>query len=77
MSDISFVVRNVFGVEVIFVVYKFVLVVSSFVFYVMFFGDLVESKNKIVLFDCDFESFMEFFWFLYSDEVDLIGSLVM
>lgn len=77
MSDISFVVRNASGAEASFAAHKFVLAVSSPVFYAMFFGDLAESKNKIVLPDCDSESFMEFLRFLYSDEVDLTGSSVM
>lgn len=77
MSDVSFVTRDVAGAEVIFAAHKFVLAVSSPVFYAMFYGELPESKNKIVLPDCDSESFLEFLRFLYCDEVNLTGSCVM
>ena len=77
MSDVSFVVRNVSGEEESLAAHKFVLAVSSPVFYAMFYGELAESKNKIVLPDCDCESFLEFLRFLYSDKVDLTGGSVM
>jgi len=77
MSDIKFVIRDVSGTEVIFSAHKFVLAVSSPVFYAMFYGELPESKNEIVLPDCDSESFVEFLRFLYCDEVHLTGSSVM
>lgn len=77
MSDVSFVVRNASGVEESIAAHKFVLAVSSPVFYAMFYGELAESKNKIVLPDCDSESFLEFLRFLYSDKVDLSGRCVM
>ena len=77
MSDVSFVVRNASGEEESLAAHKFVLAVSSPVFYAMFYGELAESKNKIVLPDCDSESFLEFLRFLYSDKVDLTGGSVM
>ena len=77
MSDVSFVVRNASGVEESIAAHKFVLAVRSPVFYAMFYGDLAESKNKIVLPDCDSESFLEFLRFLYSDKVTLSGGSVM
>lgn len=77
MSDVSFVVRNASGVEESIAAHKFVLAVSSPVFYAMFYGELAESKNKIVLPDCDSESFLEFLRFLYSDKVQLSGRCVM
>ena len=77
MSDVSFVVRNASGVEESIAAHKFVLAVRSPVFYAMFYGDLAESKNKIVLPDCDSESFLEFLRFLYSDKVELSGRCVM
>ena len=77
MSDVSFVVRNASGEEESIAAHKFVLAVSSPVFYAMFYGDLAESKNKIVLPDCDSESFLEFLRFLYSDKVTLSGGSVM
>lgn len=77
MSDVSFVVRNASGEEESIAAHKFVLAVSSPVFYAMFYGDLAESKNKIVLPDCDSESFLEFLRFLYSDKVTLSEGSVM
>lgn len=77
MSDVSFVVRNASGEEESLAAHKFVLAVSSPVFYAMFYGELAERKNKIVLPDCDSESFLEFLRFLYSDKVDLSGRCVM
>ena len=77
MSDVSFVVRNASGEEESLAAHKFVLAVSSPVFYAMFYGELAESKNKIVLPDCDSESLLEFLRFLYSDKVDLNGRCVM
>ena len=77
MSDISFVTRDMAGTEVVFKAHKFVLAVSSPVFYAMFYGKLSESKDKIELPDCDSESFFEFLRFIYCDEVNLTGSSVM
>ena len=77
MSDVSFVVRNASGEEESLAAHKFVLAVSSPVFYAMFYGELAESKNKIDLPDCDSESFLEFLRFLYSDKVNLTGGSVM
>lgn len=77
MSDVEFVARDGFGAEVVFAAHKFLLAISSPVFLAMFFGELAESKNKIVLPDCDAESFLEFLRFLYCDEVQLTGSSVM
>lgn len=58
-------------------VYKFVLVISSLVFYVMFFGELVEMMNFINFFDCEYLSLLELFCFIYSDEVNLDVDNVM
>lgn len=77
MSDISFVIKDSEGSDVIFSAHKFVLAVSSPVLYAMFFGDLAESKSRIELPDCNSESFEEFLRFLYCDEVKLTGSCVM
>lgn len=58
-------------------VYKFVLVIGSLVFYVMFYGEMVGKNDIIIVFDCEYESFLELFCFLYSDEVYLILDNVM
>ena len=51
--------------------HKFVLAISSPVFFAMFYGQMAETK------DCDYDSLLELFRFLYSDEVTLSGSNVM
>ena len=57
--------------------YKFVLAISSPVFYAMFFGEMAETKNSIELPDCEYESLLELFRYLYTDEANLTGSNVM
>ena len=57
--------------------HKFLLAISSPVFYAMFYGEMAETSGTIQLPDCDYEGLLEFFRFLYSDEVNLSGSNVM
>ena len=57
--------------------HKFMLAISSPVFYAMFYGEMAERSGTIRLPDCDYESLLELFRFLYSDEVNLSGSNVM
>ena len=57
--------------------HKFILAISSPVFYAMFYGEMAETSDTIQLPDCDYESLLEFFRFLYSDKVNLSGSNVM
>ena len=57
--------------------HKFVLAISSPVLYAMFYGQMAETKNSIEVPDCDYESLLEMFRYLYSDEVNLSGSNVM
>ena len=57
--------------------HKFLLAISSPVFYAMFYGEMAETSGTIQLPDCDYESLLELFRFLYSDEVNLSGSNVM
>ena len=57
--------------------HKFVLAISSPVFLAMFYGERAETSGTIQLPDCDYESLLELFRFLYSDEVNLSGSNVM
>ena len=57
--------------------HKFVLAVGSAVFYAMFFGEMAETKNSIELPDCEYESLLELFRYLYTDEANLTGSNVM
>ena len=57
--------------------HKFILAIGSPVFEAMFYGELAETKETIELPDCDYESLLELFRYLYSDEVNLSGSNVM
>ena len=57
--------------------HKFVLSISSPVFKAMFYGELAETKDSIELTDCKYESLLELFRYIYSDEVKLCGSNVM
>ena len=43
----------------------------------MFYDELAETKDTIELPDCDCESLLELFRYIYSDEVNLSGSNVM
>lgn len=79
LSDVKFVA----GVELsggsprIISAHKFVLSISSPVFLAMFYGKMAETSDLIQLPDSDYESLLEFFRFLYSDEVKLSGDNVM
>ena len=57
--------------------HKFVLSISSPVFEAMFYGELAETRHTIKLPDCEYESLLELFRYMYSDEVNLSGSNVM
>ena len=57
--------------------HKFVLAISSPVFYAMFYGEMAESAGTVQLPDCDYESLLELFRYLYSDDVKLSESNVM
>ena len=79
-SDIKFVVRKMDGEsesKQVIPAHKFVLSISSPVFEAMFHGELAETRDSIELPDCDYESLLEFFRFMYSDEVNLSGSNIM
>ena len=57
--------------------HKLVLAISSPVFYAMFYGEMAETAGTVQLPDCDYESLLELFRYLYSDDVELSGSNVM
>jgi len=57
--------------------HKFVVAISSPVFYAMFYGQMADTTDTIALPDCEFESLLELFRCMYSDEVNLTGSNVM
>ena len=80
LSDIRFVVRKMDGEsesKQVIPAHMFVLSISSPVFEAMFHGELAETKDFIELPDCEYESILELFRYMYSDEVNLSGSNVM
>jgi len=80
LSDVKFVVpasRGKSKSKKVIPAHKFVLAISSPVFFAMFYGQLAETKDSIELPDCEYESLLEMFHYLYSDEVNLSGSNVM
>ena len=79
LSDVKFVVPVSNGQSETKVIpaHKLVLAISSPVFYAMFYGQMAETKDSIELPDCEYESLLELFRYMYSDEVKLTGSNVM
>ena len=80
LSDVKFVVpvlNSESESRKMIAAHKFVLAISSPVFYAMFFGQMAETKDSVELPDCEYESLLELFRYLYSDEVNLTGSNVM
>ena len=57
--------------------HKLVLSISSPVFEAMFYGKLAETRDSIELPDCEYDSLLDLFRYMYSDEVTLSGSNVM
>ena len=80
LSDVKFVVPVSSGESKstkVIPAHKFVLAIGSPVFFAMFYGQMAETKDSIELPDCDYDSLLELFRFLYSDEVTLSGGNVM
>ena len=79
-SDVKFVVhrsdRESVNNQVI-PAHKLVLSISSPVFEAMFYGELAETTDTVELPDCEYDSLLELFRYLYSDETNLNGSNVM
>ena len=79
-SDVKFLVRKGDGEsesKQVIPVHKFVLSIGSPVFEAMFYGELAETRDSIELPDCEYECLLEFFRYMYSDEVNLSGNNVM
>ena len=80
LSDVKFVVPVSTGEsesKKVIPAHKFVLAISSPVFFAMFYGQMAETKDSIELPDCEYESLLELFRFLYTDKVNLSGNNVM
>ncbi len=79
-SDVKFIVRETDGEsesKQVIPAHKFVLSISSPVFEAMSYGELAETGDSIELPDCEYESLLELFRYMYSDEANLNGSNVM
>ena len=70
LSDITFAFPNTNSEATISAIpaYKYVLAVSSPVFFTMFYGDLAESGDSVNITDCDPDVFLRFLRFNYCDE---------
>ena len=80
LSDVKFVATKNNGEsesKQVIPAHKFILAIGSPVFEAMFYGELAETKDTIELPDCNYESLLELFRYMYSDEVNLSGSNVM
>ena len=81
MSDVNFSVgrsdKTAEGGTETLPAHKYVLAISSPVFYAMFYGKLAETQDTVEIPDSDYESFVEFLRFLYCDEVVLSVDIVM
>ena len=79
LSDVKFIVpvSNGESESKVIPAHKLVLAISSSVFFAMFYGEMADTRDSIELPDCDYESLLELFRFIYSDEVELTGSNVM
>ena len=79
-SDVKFVVKTADDEserKQVIPAHKFVLSISSPVFEAMFYGKLAETTDSIELRDCEYDSLLELFRYMYSDEVNLSGNNVM
>ncbi len=80
LSDVKFVVPASTGEsesKKVISAHKFVLAISSPVFFAMFYGQMAETTDSIELPDCDCKSLLELFRYMYCDKVNLSGSNVM
>ena len=70
LSDIRFAFPSVYSEATISEIpaHKYVLAVSSPVFFTMFYGDLAESGDSVHITDCDPDVFLRFLRFIYCDE---------
>ena len=77
LSDVKFVARDSRGGSKTIPAHKFMLAISSPVFFAMFYGKAAEMKDSVEIFDCEYESLLELFRFIYSDKAKLNADNVM
>ena len=68
ISDIKFAFPN--HVKRVIPAHKYVVSISSPVFFAIFYGELREKKETIDITDCDPEIFLQFLRFLYCDDAN-------
>jgi len=79
-TDVNFVVQKAHGEsesKQVIAAHKLLLSISSPVFEAMFYGQLAETGDSIELPDCEYDSLLELFRYMDSDEVNLSGRNVM
>ena len=69
LSDIKFAIPKADSNSMI-PVHKYVLAISSPVFFTMFYGDLAETRDTINITDCDSDVFLRFLRFIYCEEAN-------
>ena len=77
LSNVKFVVRDSRGGSKTIPAHKFMLAISSPVFFAMFYGKAAEMKDSVEISDCEYESLLELFRFIYSDKANLNADNVM
>ena len=80
LTDVKFVVpkaKGEGGSKQVISAHKLMLSISSPVFEAMFYGELAETTDSIELPDCEYDSLLELFRYMYNDEVILSGRNVM
>ncbi|XP_078362755.1 BTB/POZ domain-containing protein 6-like [Oculina patagonica] len=83
LSDVTFVVETSDGEDdnkkrkMAIPAHKFILSMSSPVFFKMFYGEMAETSDSIDLPDCEYEGLLELLRYIYSDEAKLNGENVM
>lgn len=80
ISDVSFLVQDStkdHASKVALPAHKYVLAISSPVFFAMFYGGIAEQRNEIELPDCNSECLTEFLRFIYYDELHLTANSVL
>ena len=77
LSDVNFVVRDSSGGSKTIPAHKFMLAISSPVFFALFYGKAAEMKDSVEISDCEYESLLELFRFMYSDMANLKADNVM
>lgn len=80
ISDVSFLVEDStkdHGTKVSLPAHKYVLAISSPVFFAMFHGGVAEQGKQIELPDCNSECLTEFLRFIYYDELQITANSVL